>query len=376
MAANTPVLASGLLYVLGVTALIGCGGDAGPSDTTNSVTIDAVTTPTNLPTQVIGGTTDPSSTVTVTTATDTAIGTTNTQGTFGLSITLAQNTNNAVSVESIDPAGNLATASTSILHDNTSPTVTIGQPSAVTPTTGQSGFDIDVNYSDTGGSGIDVAAGVVTIINNNDIGGVFKQDGTFSTTISTGTDLAVPLFSVGSSQATYTVADTFIFPSGGTLINASVIDLAGNEASTTRVFTVGPDTTTLIVVNSMGAAGGSVDVDIGLANSVIVAGVQFDLVFDALVVDSVVSATPISRASSFSSAPFNQIGAGVVRVLLFDGGGDTLAPGQGVVLRLNLEILSGAAAGASTLTLQSVVISNPGGGTTLAPDATGTLVVQ
>ena len=41
MAANTPVLASGLLYVLGVTALIGCGGDAGPSDTTNSVTIDA-----------------------------------------------------------------------------------------------------------------------------------------------------------------------------------------------------------------------------------------------------------------------------------------------------------------------------------------------
>ena len=375
MAANTPVLASGLLYVL-VTALIGCGGDAGPSDTTNSVTLDAVTTPTNLPTQVIGGTTDPSSTVTVTTATDTAIGTTNTQGTFGLSITLAQNTNNAVSVESIDPAGNLATASTSILHDNTSPTVTIGQPSAVTPTTGQSGFDIDVNYSDTGGSGIDVAAGVVTIINNNDIGGVFKQDGTFSTTISSGNDLAVPLFSVGSSQATYTVADTFIFPPGNNSINVSVIDLAGNEGSANRGFSVGPDTTKLIVVNSTGAAGGSVDVDIGLANGVIVAGVQFDLVFDALVVDSVVSATPISRASSFSSAPFNEIGAGVVRVLLFDGGGDTLAPGQGVVLRLNLEILSGAAAGASTLTLQSVVISNPGGGTTLAPDATGTLVVQ
>ena len=234
MAANTPVLASGLLYVLGVTALIGCGGDAGPSDTTNSVTIDAVTTPTNLLSQVISGTTDPSSTVTVSTATDTAIGTTNTQGTYGLSITLAQNTNNAVSVESIDPAGNLATASTSILQDNTPPTVMIGQPSAVTPTTGQSGFDIDVNYSDTGGSGIDAAAGVVTIINNNDIGGVFKQDGTFSTTISTGNDLAVPLFSVGSSQATYTVADTFIFPPGNNSINASVIDLAGNRITPSR----------------------------------------------------------------------------------------------------------------------------------------------
>ena len=353
---------------------LGCGGDSGPSDTTNTVTLDAVTTPTNQATQVISGTTDPNSNVTVTAPADTTIGVANTSGTFGVSITLSSNISNSIQVSSVDPAGNSATASTSIVHDDVAPTLSMSAPSPVTPTAGQSGFAITANYSDSG-SGIDQAS--VVISNDRDIGGAFKQDGTFSTVISSSGDL-VPLFSsVTTAQATYTVADSLLFPAGANNLAASVSDLAGNTSPLARGFQVSSDTTRLIVVNSSGSPGATaVPLRIGMANGSSVSGVQFDLTYDTLVVAAVAGALPAGRASSFSAAPFNLIAPGRVRVLLFDLGGSSIGQGQGDILLLTLDLQATAPTGAQTLTLESVVISLPGGGTVPAVNATGTLTVQ
>ena len=362
------------IAVLSLLISLGCGGDSGPSDTTNSVMLDAVTTPTNLATQVISGTTDPNSNVTVTAPADTTIGVANTSGTFGLSITLSSNISNSIQVSSVDPAGNSATASTSIVHDDVAPTLSMSAPSSVTPTAGQSGFDITANYSDSG-SGIDQAS--VVISNDRDIGGAFKQDGTFSTVISSSGDL-VPLFSsVTTAQATYTVADSLLFPAGANNLAASVSDLAGNTSPLARGFQVSADTTRLIVVNSSGSPGATaVPLRIGMANGSSVSGVQFDLTYDTLVVAAVAGALPAGRASSFSAAPFNLIAPGRVRVLLFDLGGSSIGQGQGDILLLTLDLQATAPTGAQTLTLESVVISLPGGGTVPAVNATGTLTVQ
>ena len=113
-----------------------------------------------------------------------------------------------------------------------------------------------------------------------------------------------------------------------------------------------------------------------MANGSSVSGVQFDLTYDTLVVAAVAGALPAGRASSFSAAPFNLIAPGRVRVLLFDLGGSSIGQGQGDILLLTLDLQATAPTGAQTLTLESVVISLPGGGTVPAVNATGTLTVQ
>ena len=381
MAVHTRVLRTVCAVCLSAFLSVGCGGDSsGPSDTTITLDVDDVTSPTNQADQTITGTVDGNSEVTITSPVDTVEGTASTpapiggQGTFSLTVTLAANTSNDIEIEAVDPAGNRTSRTVTILHDNIAPTATIVAPTSAGATAGQTGFLIDVDFSDES-SGVDAAT--VEIENDGAVGGVFQQDGTLSTTFTPGTNLA-PLFSsVSGSGATVTVADSTPFPPQLNDLTVRVSDLAGNQSADESVtFNVTADPDKVIVVNSSGAAGSAGNpVVIGLANADLVSGVQFDLTFDAAVIASVDAVTATDRAVSFSSASFNQIMPGQVRVLLFDLGGDMLSAGQGAVLTISVTVDAGAPSGAATLTVESILLSDDGGATSSLSMATGTFTV-
>ncbi len=370
MAAQLRTVRTFAFTILACGVSLAC--DGGPDDTTIALTVDPVTSPTNQATQVISGTTDPNSSLRIIAPTDTVVGTANSQGAFGLQVSLSLNALNSIVVEATDPAGNMTSQTVSILHDNIAPTVAFASPAS--PTARQSGFTITVNLSDES-SGVDVSSFVIT--NDQAIGGAFKQDGTFSVSIAANTDLAPIFTSVTASQATYTVADTFFFPAGTNQLLAAVSDLAGNQAQRTLTLEVGPDSTRLIVVDATAAPSSSGNaIVVGLANGVAVSGVQFDLTYATTVIASVDSVTVGDRTSTFSDTPFNQITPGRVRLLLFDGGGDSLDQGQGPILNIFVTIDPAAPSGDQTLTLESIVASAPGGGTTAIDNTVGRLTVQ
>jgi hypothetical protein len=348
------------LVVAGIT--IACStSPSGPGDTTISLTVDQVTSPTNQLMPNVTGTTDPGASVTVETPVDTATGTATNSGGFSVRVTLAADQSNQVRVSARDAAGNQASETQQVLHDGTPPAISINQPLAGATTAGQTGFDITVAFND-GGSGIDGSS--LSITSGLEVGGVYRSDGTTSIVYTAGTSL-LPMFAVTGSEATTTVDDTLIFRAGSNVISAQVSDLAGNSSTlATQNFTVTADTPSLVLTDASGSAGATgIPVAIALANADSVSGVQFDMLFDPAVIASVDSVTVTGRAASMDGTPFNQIQAGQVRVLLFDSGGDAVTEGQGAIVNVWVTVAGGAATGGHTLTANAVVLSDPQGGT-------------
>ena len=376
MAAHRHAVRNTFVAILGAGIAFACStSPSGPSDTTISLNVDQVTSPTNQLTPTVTGTTDAGASVTVVSPVDTATGTASNTGSFSVQVTLAADQVNQVAVTARDAAGNQANDAQQVLHDGTAPTIQINLPLAGDTTAGQSGFQIAVAFND-GGSGIDASS--LTITNALDIGGVYRSDGTTSTVYAGGSDIG-PIFVTTGSTATTTVDDSLIFRAATNTLNAQVMDLAGNTSTLdSNSFDVAADTPSLVLTDASGSAGGTgIPVAIALANGDSVSGVQLDLLFDPAVVASVDSVTVAGRASILDGSPFNQIQAGQVRMLLFDSGGDSITPGQGPVLNVWVTIAGGAAAGGHTLTANAVVLSGPGGGTLtgLGPFL-GTLTVQ
>ena len=204
-----------------------------------------------------------------------------------------------------------------------------------------------------------------------------QQDGTTSTLYPAGSDLT-PLFdTVTESGASWAVPDSAAFTPGANQMLATVGDRADNESSAAVVaFNVTADPDRLIVTDSEGSAGATgVPELIGLSNGDTIAGVQFDLVFASAAISSVDSVTVRGRASAFDGVDFNTIAPGRVRIVLFDSNGDVLVPGQGAILTLWLTVSAAATPGNYTLIAESIILSDPLGGTSTLAPASGTLRV-
>lgn len=360
MAAHRHVVSKTLAALLGA-AVVACSSSSGPSDTTIVLDVDEVVSPTNQLSSTVSGTTDASATVTVTSPVDTASEVASSSGAFSVQVGLDGDTLNELVIVAVDPANNRASETVQVLQDGVAPVISIGRPLQGEVTAGQSGFDVTIAFVETG-SGVDQAT--LSITNSRDVGGVYQNDGSFSTGYGAGSNL-VPIYTVTGSGAATVVADTLAFQAGASLLSFRVSDLAGNTSSLfTRSFDVTADPPRLVVTDASGSAGSSgVPIVVGLASADTVAGLQFDLIFDTLVVASVDSVTAAGRAGSLDSTPFNEIERGLVRVLLFDNGGDAVTPGQGPVLDLWVTLAVGASSGGHAITLQDVVMSDPAGST-------------
>jgi hypothetical protein len=367
--------------VLAAMALSGACGDAsGPSDTTVALSIDPVPSPTNDRTPTLSGTSDPGATVTVTGPVDTVSALADEAGAFSVTVTLVPDALSELAVEAVDSAGNRAADTLQIFHDGREPRLTYVSPGSGDTTAGQTGFAIELTFADDTfnvefASGIDPAT--FFLENSRAIGGVFQNDGTFTTTYPAGANLA-PLFdSVDTSGAVLVVADSAAFPAGLNQLVARVTDRAGNESLARVVsFTVSPDPDRLIVVDASGGPGATgVPVVVGLANADTVGGVQFDLLFDTSVIASLDSVTVADRTTAFDAVDFNLVAPGRARVLLFDSGGDVIPPGQGPILTLWLSVAPAAPSGTYTLTLTAAFVSDPAGATVSMADATGRFTV-
>jgi hypothetical protein len=360
MATHRHIVRKTLTVLLGAV-VVACSSSSGPGDTTIVLQVDAVTSPTNQSSSTVSGTSDASATVTVTSPVDTVSETASSTGAFSLEVELEANAFNALVVVAVDPANNRASDTVQVLQDGVAPVISVIQPLADEVTAGQSDFDIAIEFAESG-SGIDLAT--LSITNSRDIGGIYRSDGSFSTAYAAGSDL-VPIFSLVDSTIATVVADSLAFRAGASLLSFQISDLAGNTSSlTTRSFEVTADPPRLVVTDASGNPGSSyIPVVVGLASAVTVAGVQFDFLFDTLVVATVDSVTAAGRASGLDSSPFNEIERGRVRVLLFDSGGAAIDPEQGPILEIWLTLTPTAPSGGHTLTLQDVTLSDPAGST-------------
>jgi hypothetical protein len=373
MAAHRHVVRTTVVALL-ASLVVACSSSSGPSDTTIDLDVDEISSPTNQIMPAVTGTTDAGATVTVTSPVDTTSEVASGAGAFSVSIMLDANSVNELTIHARDPAGNETSTTEQVVHDGIAPTILVNTPQQGGITAGQSGFQILVVYSDAG-SGIDEST--LSITNGLDVGGVYQQDGSFSTTYAAASSL-VPIFSVTGDSASTVVADSLAFQANTNILSAQVGDLAGNTSSlVARTFDVTADPPSLVVTDASGSAGSTgLPIVIAVANADTVSGVQLDFSFDTLVIASVDSVTTTGRANSFDSTPFNEISRGLVRVLLFDNGGDSVSPGQGPVLNLWVTLDASAASGDHTLSADDVVLSDPVGGTVtgLGPFS-GTLTV-
>lgn len=376
---------SGLFSPFAVTAAVfmvvaGCSSSSGPGDTTVALSVEPVASPTNQLDVAVTGTTDPGATVVASSARDTAQQTADAAGAFSLSLELVMNASNDIVVSAVDSAGNQIEDTLAVDHDGRAPANNFLAPAAGSATAAQSDFDVSVRFDEvTTGveyfSGID--AGTFQIESDQTIGGVFQRDGTFSASFPAGTDLT-PLFDeVLESGAAWLVPDSAAFSPGTNSLFMTVSDRAGNQSATRQVtFEVTGDPDQLIPVDATGTAGSSGNpLVVGLANADSVAGVQFDLTYNAVVIASVDSVTAADRAVSFAGADFNEISPGRVRVVLFDVDGDLITPGQGPVLTLWLSVGQGAASGSHPVFLEAILLSDRFGATSPLSDEAGQLTV-
>lgn len=373
MAAYARIPRSLAVALIGAAIWMGCGDSSGPSDTTIALVIDAPPAATNQNPLQITGNTDAGARVTVRSPVDTSIVSADAAGHFSLAVTLATNAANEIEVRARDQALNLIADTLNVLHDGIAPALTVTSPGTGTQTTGQSGFTIALSFSD-GSSGIDPATFEITV--DREVGGFFTQEGSFSTIIPAGSDLSEVFSPITASGASLTVPDSLLFPTGMVSLTARIEDAAGNATTASRTFTVGPSPDRLIVVNAEAAAGSTENpLLIGLGNAFPARGVQFDVVFDPAVIASIDSVAVVERADMFDDPPFNDLGGGRVRVLLFDLGGSAIPAGQGAITTLWVT-LDAAAAGEHTITIENILVSDDEGGTSEPAATSGTLTVS
>lgn len=360
--------------VVGAALWIGCGDSSGPGDTTIALVVDAPPAATNQNPLHITGNTDAGARVTVISPVDTSIVGADAAGNFSLAATLATNAANEIEVRARDQAFNVIADTLNVLHDGIAPALTFTSPGTGTQTAGQSGFTIALSFSD-GASGIDPATFEITV--DRPVGGFFTQEGSFSTVIPAGSDFSEVFGPITASGANLTVPDSLLFPVGMVTLTVRIEDAAGNATTASRTFTVGPSPDRLIVVNAEAAAGSTENpLLIGLGNASPARGVQFDVVFDPAVIASIDSVTVVERAGMFDDPPFNDLGGGRVRVLLFDLGGSAIPAGQGAIATLWVTLTAAAGVGEHAIMVENIVVSDDGGGTSEPTATSGTLTVS
>lgn len=369
-----------VLALLGAGWVVACSDSSGPGDVTVELSVVPIASPINEATQTVSGTTDPGARVTVTSPRDTASDLADALGAFSLAIRLWPDAVNSIIVLARDSAGNQASDTFDLAHDGRVPIADFSAPRPGETTSAQSGFTIDVKYVDQGSGGVFVSGvdpATLLLESDGTVGGIFQRDGSVSTTYPPGTNLATIFDDVGASSATLTVPDSLAFEPGSRSLRARVNDLAGNRSPPAVLsFAVTSDPDRLVAVDASGAAGSTGnDLPIALINADTVAGVQFDLVYSAAVIERVEAVVSVDRAAAFGATDFNSISPGRVRVLLFDLDGDLVLPGQGLIMNVSLTVHASAPSGSHTLTLADVRLSGPSGGTAQAPDVNGTFMV-
>lgn len=381
MVSRYRVLLALLATLLGAAALsAACSDSSGPSDTTIVLFIDSVPNPTNQLDVTISGTTDPGAAVTVAGPRDTLSDLASAEGTFSLTVLLLANAISEVTVVARDSSDNEIGDTLALAQDGEKPAAVFTSPLGGSATQSQSGFPIALDLADDTAfvefaSGVDPAS--FKIESSQPVGGVFRQNGTFSTVYPAGTNLA-PLFAaVTQSGANWVVPDSAAFSPGVDQMLARIRDVAGNQSSPAVVsFNVTADPDRLIVVDAGGSAGSTGNPQvIGLANGDTIGGVQFDFTYSMPIISSVDSVTVAPRTSAFDEIAFNEIAPGQVRVLLFDSSGDLLPPGQGPIITLWLSVDAAAAPGDYTVVLEQIFLSDRLGVTRAIPGATGTFRV-
>ena len=380
MTANSWLVRRSLMAMLGAGLFVGCSDSSGPGDTTIELAVDSVPSPTNRLRPTVSGTTEPGAHVTVTGPRDTLSALADGAGAFGLTVLLWPDAVNTITVLATDSAGNQTGDTLEVAHDGRIPIVSFASPEQGEITSGQSAFVIAVGYADQGGadvfvSGVDQAS--LRIESDGTVGGVFQRDGTISIAYPAGTDLAAFFDEVGAAEATLSVPDGLAFTAGTHRLRAQVADKAGNLSPPSYLtFEVTADPDRLIAVDASGAAGSSGNtVPIALVNADSIAGVQFDLLYSTSVIAGIEEVRITDRAASFGATDFSVVAPGRVRVLLFDLDGDSVEPGQGLILYLLVTVQPDAASGSHVLNLTNVLLSDPGGETFGGPDASGNFAV-
>jgi hypothetical protein len=367
------------VVVLGAVLVTGCSDSSGPGDTTIDLVVDPIESPTNNRSPTVSGITEPGATVTVAGPRDTLTDLASSSGAFSETVRIWPDDFNTITVLAVDSAGNEIADTLTVAHDGRVPLVDFNAPGQGATTGGQSEFTLALEFADQThvefASGPDPAS--YQIESDQPVGGVYTQNGTFSTRYEAGANLA-PLFDViDVDGATLLVPDSAAFAPGTTQLRAEIRDNAGNLSPPEYLtFEVSVDPDRLIAVDASGAVGSSGNsLAVGLANWDTVAGVQFDLIFDASVIASLDDIRSADRAASLGATDFNEVEPGRVRVVLFDVDGDVIEPGQGQILNISVSVQPDAPSGTHTVVLTSVLLSAPDGVTSAAPDATGNFVV-
>lgn len=169
-------------------------------DTINPiVAINPVTSPTNLTTQTITGTFTETNLVSI--MVNSVFVTTFANGTYSANVPLSSDGSNAIIVTATDSAGNIGTASTSVIRDTVAPTLSIISNST---TDNIDYFTIESNSADVGGSGVNQVN--LALINST---GAVVDTGLMSNVPSTTNyDYMLPMWNLTTGNYTINVTST------------------------------------------------------------------------------------------------------------------------------------------------------------------------
>lgn len=257
-------------------------------------------------------------------------------------------------------------------NDNTPPVVTIVSPAANATTTGRS-FNIQLQFSDANGSGVDPSSLSVTL--SRSVGGVLTRRG-MSSVRAANTELVPVIGNASASGASLTIPDSLGVQPGQVTMTVRVRDVAGNQTVATQNFTVAPSPAGIVLIDAAGSRGQrGVALDIGLRNPDAVAGAQLDInVGNAIA--SVDSAYVLDRATLVNAGGWAFVAPGRLRLALFDALGSSVVPGESVVVRLFVTVSGNATLGANPLTPSNAVVSTPGGQSVAVTSSGASLTVQ
>jgi hypothetical protein len=133
-------------------------------------------------------------------------------------------------------------------------------------------------------------------------------------------------------------------------------------------------TQVLRVGNAAGSAGGTAEIILSLENTEPLSGLQFDLLYDPSVL-TVTDAVTTARTAGFEIG--GSTGPGTARVLLTDLGGTAeVAPGDGAVVTLTVEIAGTATAGTSEIATAGAVATDRSATTISLGSASATFTVR
>ena len=289
-------------------------------DTFTTITIDPVTSPTNIEDQTVTGTMESGETVEVTCPTATVSTLTTTDTTWSVEITGMTEGDNVITGTATDQVGNTASYTATIVLDTIPPTITID--TVTSPT----------NIKDQTVTGtMEIGATVEVTCPTATVGTVTTTDTTWSMEI---TDLS----------------------EGVNLVNAVATDNAGNQ--NTKTITVYLESTSTLSIGSASATPNStVTIPVSVANVTNISGISFDLLYNS----SIVTVSSVSANKSFtgSSISPNIDNANDITSIVVNNSNLISASAETSVIDITFNITGGSGS-STTLDLQNVEFSESG----------------